>query len=411
MDSHLSEIKIRELLNGNVAGRELLALDAHIAECAECAERIAEAVAGRAAVIGEEPSVHLEYETLEAYVESALNDVELEIADVHLRVCEECREDLEDLKALKAELEAPGEALDSRTPIPGGAGMAGFWKILVPAFGVAAIAILLGVWYSRSGREIVDANPSPIPTPSAVLSPVPTSESATPEPEETPSPEPELRVSLNDGSETIGLAQDGSIKGIGGTAFDRAVRKALNEGRVDVDRSSLSLKQGSGELMGPGSGVPFALGSPVGIAVESNRPSFRWSKLADADNYRVEVYDEAFNRVAQSPVLKTNSWTPSDPLPRGKSFRWQVTASKGDKEVKSPIRPAPDARFTVISSASAAEISAARRTNGTSHLVMGIAYAKAGLLSKAEREFKALVRQNPSSPIAKRLLAQVRSRR
>ncbi|MEP6956629.1 MAG: hypothetical protein ABI883_07370 [Chthoniobacterales bacterium] len=47
------------------------------------------------------------------------------------------------------------------------------------------------------------------------------------------------------------------------------------------------------------------------------------------------------------------------------------------------------------------------RAAGGSHLVLGVANARAGLREEAEREFRALANQNPGSSLAQKLAAQV----
>jgi hypothetical protein len=63
------------------------------------------------------------------------------------------------------------------------------------------------------------------------------------------------------------------------------------------------------------------------------------------------------------------------------------------------------------SAATDAELQEWTRAAGGSHLVLGVTYARAGLLEEAGREFEALVRENPESPLARQLLEQVQSRR
>ncbi|MBP7375938.1 MAG: tetratricopeptide repeat protein, partial [Pyrinomonadaceae bacterium] len=169
------------------------------------------------------------------------------------------------------------------------------------------------------------------------------------------------------------------------------------------------LRSKSGVLMSDTQpGVSFALTSPVGKVIESARPQFRWRALDQAESYVVSVYDANFNKVAESPPLKQNSWT-SITLKRGNVYQWQVTAQRDGEEIRSPSRPAPDARFRVIDSVAANEIDAAKRNFGSSRLLLGILYANAGLLDDAEREFQALLRRNPNSEAARRLLNKVRS--
>jgi len=123
----------------------------------------------------------------------------------------------------------------------------------------------------------------------------------------------------------------------------------------------------------------------------------------------VKIYDENFAEVKGSPELKGTEWKADGPLQRGKVYRWQVTAVKGGQEILSPVRPAPDARFKIADSASAAEIESVRREFPDSNLMLGIAYANAGLISEAEREFAALLKRNPNSEPVKKLLSRVRS--
>ncbi len=428
MDPHLSEMKIKELLDSKVTGTELLEIDAHLSECADCAERTAAVAGERMPVLG--PAIdggsddHLPYETLESYLDSKLPDVEREIADVHMRVCEDCKGQFEDLSALRAELEAENRT-DPHLPKPsevqesprktGAGGSRAFWRFLVPAFGVVAVVIAAAFWYVNSGRESAGPGPvtSPVPTLSpggSLPSPQASETSAGPDEQAVPTPMPEIAASLVDTGGKIEVLADGRITGLKDSRFEGDVRRALLEGKLTVDGTGSDLRQGSGKLMGPGEGVPFALSSPVGLVIEASAPLFRWSALEGAENYRVEVFDERFNKLIESPDLKGTEWRASKPLPRGQVLRWQVIAAKDGNSMRSPTRPAPDARFKVITSSNAKLIGEARNA-GRSSLLLGIAYAKAGLLPEAEKEFSSLVRKNPNSSVARKLLQQVRSRR
>ena len=160
--------------------------------------------------------------------------------------------------------------------------------------------------------------------------------------------------------------------------------------------------------MGDGQGVPFSLRSPVGKAIESDRPAFAWEALKDAESYEISIFDEAFNKVVSSGRITATSWASPSPLPRGRVYQWQVTALKDGVETRSPVRPAPDARFLVISSDAAAAIRQARSVRPRSNLLLGIAFAEAGMIEEARAEFNSLVRRNPNSATARRLLRSVR---
>jgi hypothetical protein len=53
----------------------------------------------------------------------------------------------------------------------------------------------------------------------------------------------------------------------------------------------------------------------------------------------------------------------------------------------------------------------AKKAYPDSHLVLGILYAQSGLIDNAEQEFESLIRVNPKSNIAQKLLASLRSYR
>jgi hypothetical protein len=104
--------------------------------------------------------------------------------------------------------------------------------------------------------------------------------------------------------------------------------------------------------------------------------TFVWSRLAGATGYTVEVYDEPFNLVANSPRLAGNSWA-SPPLKRGGTYSWQVKAVKDGREVISPRPPAAQAKFRVLDAARADELRRARRAYASSHLTLGLLAVRA----------------------------------
>jgi hypothetical protein len=156
-------------------------------------------------------------------------------------------------------------------------------------------------------------------------------------------------------------------------------------------------------------GVPFTLRQPVGRVIETARPVFRWDPVDGASAYTVEIFDENFQRVASSPSLTGTTWKTGSSLPRGRVYLWQVAALVDGAEVRSPTRPAPDAKFKVISSTNERAIDAARRSG--SRLALGIAYAEAGMLPEAEAELVALEKLNPRSEAIRILLRKVRAAR
>jgi hypothetical protein len=161
-------------------------------------------------------------------------------------------------------------------------------------------------------------------------------------------------------------------------------------------------------LMGSTEGVPFAVRSPIATAVVEQRPTFRWAELKGAVSYTVSIFDPDFKRVARSEPLTKTEWVIPQALDRGAVYSWQVTALKEGKEVVSPSRPAPEARFRVLDEAAADDVEGYRRSAPKSHLAAGVVYARAGLREDAQREFRLLVEENPRSSVARRLLGSVK---
>jgi hypothetical protein len=90
-------------------------------------------------------------------------------------------------------------------------------------------------------------------------------------------------------------------------------------------------------------------------------------------------------------------------------YSWQVKALRDGAEITSPRPPAPQAKFRILDQAKASEISRAKRSYGSSHLVLGMLYADAGLLREAEQEFRFLLKANPNSEIARKLFRQAQA--
>jgi hypothetical protein len=431
---HLNQNQIEDYAGRKLSSAELLSLSDHLVECAECRQQIQKALGGdlnflalRSEVFGTEPEVvaaeahmHPTVDRMAAYVDGVLADEELQVVEDHLSGCELCHLAVNDLRAFRDQV-APNlereyqPALDHIKSESWWHHLAGllpapFAKSPMLAFGSAAVLILLVtagwlVWRNMGEKkpELVLAVPSPTLPPS--LTPIP---SPTAAPAETAAP---LVAELNDGAGRVTLDQAGKLSGVDHlpAGYQRMVQESLASQRLERSALLQGLKRPASSLMGGNDqGNQFSVLEPVGKVVQSDRPTFRWSSLAGATGYVVEVYDEAFNLVANSPQLSANSWT-SQPLKRGRIYSWQVKAIKNGQEFRSPRPPASQATFRVLDAATVNELQQARRAYSSSHLVLGLLYARAGLLEEAELEFSTLQKLNPDSALARRLLSQVRN--
>jgi hypothetical protein len=147
-----------------------------------------------------------------------------------------------------------------------------------------------------------------------------------------------------------------------------------------------------GVLRGAPSKGAFALSEPVATVVLDTQPHFRWTAKDGASSYEVAVVDLDHGTVVASGTSRTPAWRPAAPLPRAKTYAWQVTAETKDGRVVAPGRGGAEARFHVAGQSS---------VEGVTSLERGIALANMGALDEAERE---LLRAG-----ARELLDQIRS--
>lgn len=413
---HPSEQRMDGYRQRTLAPDELLAVDDHLASCDECYQRLSNGephLSQSLLTLSEnlrssEPKYddHLTYENLAALVDNEADEIRREIATVHLEVCRQCSEELSALQEFRqpaqTDVSEPTRR-DSRNELK-----TSFFPWLTwPRFAMAALVLLviptlIWIGWRSAQRKDVELAVSPSPVPSIGRSPV--------QPSPSPVASPRILVALNDAGGTVTLDETGNIGGLGelSTSLNGAVKTVLTTERLNIAPAVADLQGKTGTLMGPsGEGVPFRLLEPVGIVVRGDRPTFRWQPLTGATSYVVKVYDSDFKEVSRSLSQPATSWRVAVPLPRGVVYAWQVTAFKDGAEVKSPTPPASEARFRVLSAAKQSEIDRVQKTHPNSHLILGTLYAEAGLLQDAQREFRLLLRANPGSEVAQKLLQQV----
>ena len=328
---------------------------------------------------------HLSAAEVSAYARGTSNEIDLEIADSHLSVCETC---LAQVKAFR-----PRRLMNT-------------WRIAaVVVFGLMLIG--LAIWVLRDKRATPEQQ---------VWNPVNTS-SPQSSPEVQPSPEvlpAEFAVALNDGKRKVTVDKQGTLAGLERLPLpvQQKVRAALQAGRLEQSPALASLASAPSTLLGEsGNGLPFGLIGPIGEVVRSERPTFRWRALAGAQSYTVSVTDADLNEVATSLPLDAIEWRISKPLKEGGTYSWQVTAMKDGVRITSPVLPAPQAKFKVIDRSTSEMLQQVQREYPDSHLALAVIYAEAGLVDEAEQELRIVVRDNPRAGVAQRLLRQVQAMR
>ena len=423
LSEHLTARQIQDFNQRSASPPELLAAMNHIELCEGCREQLSSEQKTRAAVESlrtdlrrQAHSNHLAYEELAGCVDDALSQVDREAIESHLGICSRCAAELADLRAFKAQMTTYPEI--ERRPA-GSPTLRG--KIIAffraPSYRIpfqlaaAAIVILLCVSIATLLLRKETANLHP------ELSELQHNDEAPPALEPSPNPAAptaEIAGAIHDGGGVVAMDKEGNVTGLESLppSYQREVKAALTNRRVEMPSEMQGLIGRTGVLMGSAdSGPGFTLIGPVGTIVRAERPGFRWKALNGATSYVVEVFDSGFNKVASSEAQPGTEWSAVNPLKRGETYSWQVTAMKDGKELVSPAPPAPDAKFKILDASKMRELEQAKRMYSDSHLVLGILYERAGLLDDAEREFKTLYSSNPKSQTARKLLHDVKSLR
>jgi hypothetical protein len=439
LSEHLSARQIKDFNQRSASPSALLAAMNHIALCEACRVHVSSEVSSdqkihsaveslRNDLLGQTQTDHLTYEELAGTVDHALSEVDREIIESHLEICLHCAAELADLRAFKAELTTypeierrPAHASTLRERIIGYL-RAPSYRIPIQVAAAATVVLLcVSMAMLLLRKDPADLHPEvselqhvEAPAPPSVPPSVPVDE-GTANGSQTPSQNPaEIAEAINNGRSVVAIDKDGNVTGLDSLppAYQREVKTALKNKRVETPPEIRGLIGRTGALMGSAGGGPgFSLLGPIGTSVRAEKPTFRWKPLAGATSYVVTVYDSSFNKVASSEAQPGTEWTPVSSLKRGETYSWQVTAIKDGKEIISPAPPAPAAKFKSIDASRARELDRAKRMYADSHLVLGVLYQRAGLLDDAEREFKAVYASNPKSQIARKLLTDVKSLR
>jgi anti-sigma factor RsiW len=407
MPEHLSEEQIARYRERRIPPEQLLQVDDHISVCAVCRERLASANELRAALQGADtrplpgqrgdarpallgaasqgaylqdmgaasppgapPAGHLAYEQLEAYVDGKMSDTDLGIARGHLEFCPSCSDEVRDLNTFKVEL--ANSKSHSRE---------GWWAAFVAmwltrrriAFAVAMAAVIamaaeLGIRRMAPPHSVPSSGKANFASP-----------------------------------ETLWAIKTLSAK------EQAAVLEVLSQQKIKPPDVLAGLR-GTGETLLGGSpkGARFEVLEPLGEVVLDVRPLFRWRPLAGAISYSVAIFDPNLNPVQSSPALGITQWLADQPLPRGQTYLWQVTAKLGNGQtVSSPRPPSSEARFRVLDQERADELSLFQAIHPGAHLALGVLYAEAGLLKQGEQKLGQLPKSDPDYDLAQRLLKSI----
>jgi hypothetical protein len=457
---HLTEQEVAQFRERELNAMKRRELDAHVIDCESCLRRVLNPAHSPLAFTSlteafmpsaDEKPFHLSHEELKRYSNDVLDEADRTIFESHLEICSECSREAAELQTIAGAVPANGrsagwiekETKPGRRWIPAFGRFSTFWT---PARAVGMIAVvgcvllIVALWIQQKTTPTQEQaiqteqrnNPAlpPIPSNNSTAPPAPTGElagsnenasspgsnnnqdassSSTEDEKKGASP---IVVHLKDGDAEVGLDGQGKLVGLERLApqTQKAVQTALASERLPEPQALNDLAGGKIILMGQATdGLPFKLIAPVGVVLSLNRPTLRWQPVDGATHYTVSVFDSDFNRVAKSNPQGATTWTLPLSLQNGKIYSWEVTALKDNQEITSPVAPAPRAQFKIAEAQRLNEIAIVRKQKPLSHLTLGVLYARAGLLTEAEREFRALLNANPQSNVAKKLLSTVQA--
>jgi anti-sigma factor RsiW len=202
-----------------------------------------------------------------------------------------------------------------------------------------------------------------------------------------------------------------SLAGLGalGPDVQTRVKGVLESGALAVPPPVRDLAGSSEVLMGASPEAALRALSPLATAVVSDRPTFTWTPLAGADRHTLAIVDDRQQPVGPPLTVTGHTVTLETPLPRGRVYTWQITAHLGGQLAIAPAPPALPAKFLIVDAATADLLARLEREHPTSHLLLGILYAQAGVRADAERHLAAVAPDDPHAAFAGRARSQIAS--
>lgn len=210
-----------------------------------------------------------------------------------------------------------------------------------------------------------------------------------------------VQVALQDANGRIALTAADQLVGLPElpAAEQALLVSVLRSGRIAPAPVLASLRS-------PREKDAFSVHAPRGTVIAALQPEFTWKMPPGAVFCRVFMTCVNLPRNnVKTKALTADHWKPKRPLAPGAIYDWQVVAY--DRRAQERARV--PGRFQVLESKQATALAQLRQIAGHSHLVMGVAYAHAGLMQEAQLEFVALAQTNIASPVAHTLLQSVQA--
>ena len=432
MSAHLSNEIVERFHRQSLTGADRGAIYNHVLGCETCRGKVVTSQTAAVALRtltdhmlpqeGDEP-FHLDPATIDAFVNDTLDPLDRSTVKLHLEDCQECADEVNDFRESLATMKAAsrehrvGKSVAIPSPDPR-------TRFSVPMRIAAAVALItfttiaLIVLYKWRTTSILTTEGSP-PTPSAS----PQAPGVVPSPALATSPqlvenppgkgpvekEADVIAVLKDGSNEITLDRSGNVSGLPSVPSESrdAVKEALSGEPIArpavLDEIATAAVSERGTT---GNEERIRIAGPTNRVIVETQPTLRWNLSKTAEAYRVEIADATFHQIAKSEDLPATSqnWRSPTQLKRGAVYTWTIRAV--DKTGQ-PSTISSQAKFKVLSEDKVRQINRLKASG--SHIALGLLYAREGMVAEAEREFGILVKENPDSAVAKKLLKDVRS--
>ncbi len=337
--THLSDEQLSRYRDRTLTAVELLDLDGHLSACPECRERLY--VEGRGTstlkALRSNLTEHLSYADVVSCSEGNGKPHVIQ----HIRECPECQAEVMDLSRFRTELvEIPRQPIE--LPVKP-------WVRYRIPLGIAAAVLVIAGASTFALRR-------------------------------TPKVE-QAQTTAQPAQADPGLPP----------AERQMLQQAMATGRLERAAVLDNLVRARGTLLSPSSPKPkIVLLQPVGTTVLSDRPVLRWTPNNEATSYVVSIFDEKFQKLAESPAMTATDWRPSAPLPVGKVLNWQVTAKTASGAIHAPNPPEPEARFQVVAPEVVARIEKLRNEFPGNPLLMALLFSQAGALDDTEAALRSI---------------------
>jgi hypothetical protein len=355
--AHATDTEIEQFRRRTMEPEALVSFTDHVDACRSCRDRLAAGIQPRPIIEGlEELTDHVGEDEVQAYVKGGLAPQRIQTIESHLNRCVLCRAEIADLRGFAT----ARPARRTRTSLI--------------ALVAAAAVLFFAVGAFRAFRS---------------------------------TPAPPL-LTLTDVNGPIRIDATGRLASFGRASLTpqdaQSLRDALTTGTLPIPASIRDLAGVSGVLMGAAESPTLGVVSPVGTAVLSDRPRFRWHAPPGASSaFVITVQDVETKQTFSSAPVPELEWVPDRSLDRGHTYDWQVAASLASGEAVAPAPTDPRATFRVVDRETVDRLAGLP----ASHAVRTVLYARAGLIEDARREAAALGVLNPGSTVVQRWVRQL----